>query len=70
MHYILPALGKRFASYETMGEIFRAFKDKLLEQTLIQRTWVLPEGISLNLPAALALTGSFFQTGYHKSDVK
>jgi IS4 transposase len=28
MHYIVLVLGKRFDSYETMGEIFRAFKDR------------------------------------------
>lgn len=60
MHYIVLALGKRFDCYETMGEIFRAFKDKLLEQTLIQRIWALLEGIYLNLLAALGVDWELF----------
>lgn len=60
MHYIVLSLGKRFESYETMGEIFRAFKDKLLEQTLIQRIWALLEGIYLNLLVVLGVDWEIF----------
>lgn len=60
MHYIVLALGKQLDCYETMGEIFRAFKDKLLERTLIQRVWALLEGIYLNLLAALGVDWEFF----------
>lgn len=35
--YIVLALGKRFATYETMGEIFRAEKEQLLTLTLWNR---------------------------------
>ena len=35
--YIVLALGKRFSSYETMGELFRAEKEQLLALTLWNR---------------------------------
>jgi hypothetical protein len=60
MHYMVLALGKRFESYETMGELFRAFKDNLLEQTLIQRIWALLKGIYFNLLMALGVDWEVF----------
>lgn len=60
MHYIVLSLGKRFESYETMGEMFRAFSDKLLEQTLFQRIWALLEGIYINILAALGVEWEAF----------
>jgi len=54
------SLGKRFESYETMGEMFRAFSDKLLEQTLFQRIWALLEGIYINILAALGVEWEAF----------
>ena len=60
MHYIVLSLGKRFESYETMGEMFRAFSDKLLEQTLFQRIWALMEGIYINILAALVVDWEVF----------
>lgn len=71
MHYIVLALGKRFESYETMGEIFRAFKDKLLEQTLIQRIWALLKGIYLNFLAAFGVDWvNFFKQVISNPDLK
>lgn len=35
--YIVLTLGKRFAAYETMGEMFRAEKEQLLALTLWRR---------------------------------
>lgn len=35
--YTILALGKRFSDYETMGELFRAEKEKLLALTLWSR---------------------------------
>src|SRR5690606_24773773 len=37
--YTILALRKRFDDYETMGEIFRDFKNELLEITLVEKLW-------------------------------
>lgn len=39
MNYIVLALKKRFEDYETLGLLFRDFKDMILKQTIIQRIW-------------------------------
>jgi hypothetical protein len=33
------ALKKRFEAYETLGELFRGFKEDMLEMTLLQKLW-------------------------------
>lgn len=68
MHYIVLALGKRFESYETLGEVFRAFKDKLLEQTLLQRIWALLIGIYQNVLAVLGVQWDRFIKGVIAND--
>lgn len=40
-NYIVLALTKRFENYETIGEMFRAFKDTMLQQNIMQRLWQL-----------------------------
>lgn len=40
-NYITLALTKRFESYETMGEMFRNFKDTMLQQNIMQKLWSL-----------------------------
>jgi Transposase DDE domain len=37
--YIILSLRKRFDDYETMGEVFRDFKNELLEITLVEKLW-------------------------------
>ena len=37
------SLRKRFDDYETMGEVFIAFKNKLLEITLVEKLWQIME---------------------------
>ena len=37
--YMMLSLRKRFDDYETMGEVFRDFKNELLEITLIEKLW-------------------------------
>jgi hypothetical protein len=37
------SLRKRFDDYETMGEVFRAFKNELLEITLVEKLWQIIE---------------------------
>jgi len=41
MQYILLACHKRFAVYETIGELFRKNKDYFLQLTLAKRLWLL-----------------------------
>ena len=41
VNYIILAMRKRFDDYETFGEIFRSFKDELLEATLVEKIWAL-----------------------------
>jgi Transposase DDE domain len=37
--YMILSLRKRFDDYETMGEVFRDFKNELLEITLVEKLW-------------------------------
>ena len=37
--YMMLSLRKRFYDYETMGEVFRDFKNELLEITLVEKLW-------------------------------
>ena len=39
MNYMLLVLFKRFQSYESLGEIFKAFKDKILEDNIVVKIW-------------------------------
>lgn len=41
MNYMVLALKKRFEDYETLGMLFRDFKEIMLKQTIIQRIWEL-----------------------------
>ena len=41
MNYMLLTLYKRFQSYESLGEIFKAFKDKIIEDTIVAKLWKL-----------------------------
>ena len=40
---MMLSLRKRFDDYETMGEVFIAFKNKLLEITLVEKLWQIME---------------------------
>lgn len=68
MHYIVLALGKRFEGYETMGEVFRAFKDMMLEQTLYQRIWALLTGLYKNILAVLGVQWDMFVKRFIEND--
>ncbi len=41
--YMMLSLHKRFDDYETMGEVFRAFKNELLEFTMVEKLWQIIE---------------------------
>ena len=40
---MMLSLRKRFDDYETMSEVFRAFKNELLEITLVEKLWQIME---------------------------
>jgi hypothetical protein len=40
---MMLSLRKRFDDYETMGEVFRDFKNELLEITLVEKLWQIIE---------------------------
>lgn len=44
-NYMVLSLTKRFESYETIGEMYRAFKDNMLQQNIMQRIWKLIAGL-------------------------
>lgn len=41
MNYMVLALKKRFEDYETLGMLFRDIKEQLLENTLVERIWII-----------------------------
>lgn len=53
--YTILALRKRFDDYETMGEVFRDFKNELLEMTLIDKLWLIIHEIFTEILADLGL---------------
>jgi hypothetical protein len=40
---MMLSLRKRFDEYETMGEVFRDFKNELLEITMVEKLWQIIE---------------------------
>jgi len=41
--YMMLSLRKNFDDYETMGEVFRDFKNELVEITLVEKRWQIIE---------------------------
>jgi len=41
MNYMILALKKRFENYETFGILFRNTKEQLLENTLVEKIWII-----------------------------
>ncbi len=41
MNYLVLALKKRFEDYETLGILFRCVKEMILQQTIIQKIWIV-----------------------------
>ena len=46
---------KRFDNYETMGEVFRDFKNELLEITLVEKIWQIIELLFQEILAELSV---------------
>ena len=51
---------KRFDDYETMGEVFRAFKNELLEITLVEKLWQIIEILFQEILAELGVDWEIF----------
>ena len=60
MNYMLLALFKRFQSYESLGEIFKAFKDKILEDNIVVKIWKIILEIYTKILAQLGVDWDFF----------
>ena len=58
--YMMLSLRKRFDDYETMGEVFRDFKNELLEITLVEKLWQIIEILYLEILAELGVDWEIF----------
>jgi hypothetical protein len=57
---MMLSLRKRFDDYETMGEVFRAFKNELLEITLVEKLWQIIEILFQEILAELGVDWEIF----------
>jgi RNAse (barnase) inhibitor barstar len=60
MNYIVLALKKRFGDYETLGGLFRRFKEIMLQKTLVQKIWALLISLFDSLFAGLGIEWQAF----------
>ena len=58
--YMMLSLRKRFDDYETMGEVFRDFKNELLEITLVEKLWQIIEILYQEIFAELGVDWEIF----------
>ena len=58
--YMMLSLRKRFDDYETMGEVFRDFKNELLEITLVEKLWQIIEILFQEILAELGVDWEIF----------
>jgi hypothetical protein len=57
---MMLSLRKRFDDYETMGEVFRDFKNELLEITLVEKMWQIIEILFQEILAELGVDLEIF----------
>ena len=57
---MMLSLRKRFDDYETMGKVFRAFKNELLEITLVDKLWQLIEILFKEIFAKMGVDWEIF----------
>ncbi len=57
---MMLSLRKRFDDYETMGEVFSAFKNEFLEITLVEKMWQIMESFYQEILAVMGLTAKYF----------
>lgn len=68
--YIILALRKRFDDYESLGELFRAFKDQLLQQNLVQKIWEFTLSLFAEIFAELHIDlERFMEIIIHKQEI-
>lgn len=60
MNYTLLTLVKRFDDCESIGLMFKAFRDKLLQQTLESKLWKIFTSLYINVLAALGVDWELF----------
>jgi hypothetical protein len=60
INYIALSLAKRFEAYETMGQLFKTFKDIILQNNIVQRLWALIIEIYSILLAGLGIDEDLF----------
>jgi len=58
--YMTLSLHKRFDDDETMGEVFRDFKNELLEITLVEKLWQIIEILFQEILAELGVDWEIF----------
>ena len=63
------SLRKRFDVYETMGEVFRAFKNELLEITLVEKLWQIMELLYQEILAELGVDWEIFLDKLAKNEI-
>jgi hypothetical protein len=57
---MMLSLRKRFDVYETVAEVFRAFKNELLEITLVEKLWQIMELLYQEIFAELGVDWEIF----------
>ena len=57
---MMLSLRKRFDDYETMGEVFRDFKNELLEITMVEKLWQIIEILFQEILAELGVDWEIF----------
>jgi hypothetical protein len=57
---MMLSLRKKFDDYETMGEVFRDFKNELLEITLVEKLWQIIEMLFQEILAELGVDWEIF----------
>ena len=58
--YMMLSLRKRFDDYETMGEVFKAFKNELLEIKLVEKQYQIIEVLYQEIFAELGVDWEIF----------
>jgi hypothetical protein len=67
--YMMLSLRKRFDDYETMGEVFRDFKNELLEITLVEKLWQIIEILFQEILAELCVDWEIFLDKLAKNEI-
>ena len=66
---MMLSLRKRFDDYETMGKVFRAFKNELLEITLVDKLWQLIEILFKEIFAKMGVDWEIFLDKHAENEI-